>query len=415
MQNNQLLTNQQQNNKPKKTLSVIAFQLCVISNNLFYNDAQLVNITRILMVAFFGLMILGIIQRGGRFKLGKNVLLPTVFTIYSAISIVWAYSQNKAYTQFITQIQLFMLLVFTYLVMMDGATIKDYLDAIYISGFGMVAFTMIRYEGLDNYIRIMEEGERMGEEIANQNTYGMVFANASLCAAYYLFIKNKKKHFISILLFAFFALSSGSKKATLLIIVGVLGIAAIRFGVKRLYKTVLVGAVILVAAWYVLQLPVFETVNERLESFFSGDLNMSDAKRQHMVDYGLELFKLRPAFGYGLDNFRVLYVEKTYSHNNYVELLVSGGIVGLVLYYLMYLYPICTFLFGRNRKRILRDRLYLMLLLWLGVDLVFGFGMVQYYGKHAWILIGVALAVADKSYADKQMLPAEPKAGPAAE
>lgn len=398
-----------QNNRPKKTVGMIAFQLCVIANNIFGSDTQLFTISRMIMLLFFAVMVLTILFQGGKFRLGKNILLPIAFTIYSALSIIWAYSPNTATSQFVTQAQLFLLLVFTYLVMMDGAAIKDYLDAVYISGFGMIIFAMVKYGGLENYIEIMEEGERMGEEIANQNTYGMLFANASLCAAYYMLVKKKKLHIISIILFAFFALSSGSKKAMVLIIVGVMGIAAISFGIRRIYKTVIVGAVILIAAWYVLQLPIFETINTRLESFMSGELNMSDTKRMHMVDYGMELFKFRPAFGYGLDNFRVLYIERIYSHNNYVELLVSGGVVGLVLYYLMYLYPICTFLFGKNRKRILKNRLYLMLLMWLAVDLVFGTGMVQFYGKNAWILLGVALAVADKSYTDMQAEPEVPE------
>ena len=395
-----MLTNQLQKPRPKKTISVFAFQLCVIANNIFGSDTQLFTISKLVMLAFFGIMALGILFKGGRFRLGKNVLLPIMFTLYSALSIVWSYSANTATTQFVTQVQLFMLLIFTYLVMMEGGTIKDYLDAVYISGFGMVVFAMVKYGGLENYIAVMEEGERMGEEIANQNTYGMLFANASLCAAYYMLIQKKKKHIFSIILFAFFALSSGSKKATALIVVGVLCISAISFGIKRIYKTIIAGAVILVAAWYVLQLPIFETVNERLQSFLSGELNVSDRKRMHMVEYGLELFKFRPFFGYGLNNFRVLYIERFQSHNNYVELLVSGGVVGLVLYYLMHLYPICIFLFGKNRKRILKNDMYLMLFMWLGVELVFGTGMVQFYGKNAWILIGVALAMADRSYID---------------
>lgn len=409
-----MLNQQLQANKPKKPLPVLAFQLCVITNNLFGSDTQLYTISKMMMLLFFAVVALGILLRGGRFRLGKNVLLPIAFTAYSALSIVWSYSENTAYSQFITQVQLFLLLIFTYLVMIEGGTIKDYLDAVYVSGFGMIIFAMIKYGGLENYIAIMEEGERMGEEIANQNTYGMLFANASLCATYYMFTRKQKRHMLSILLFAFFALSSGSKKATVLIIVGVLGVSTVWFGIRKLHKTLFAGVLILAGAWFLLQLPIFEVVNERLDSFLSGELNMSDRNRMHMIQYGLELFKHRPVLGYGLDNFRVLYIERFQSHNNYVELLVSGGIVGLVLYYLMYLYPVCTFLFGKNRKLILQNQLYLMLLLWLAVDIVFGFGMVQFYGKNAWILLGVALAVADKSYTDVRVQPEKAEWRPSA-
>lgn len=49
----------------------------------------------------------------------------------------------------------------------------------------------------------------------------------------------------------------------------------------------------------------------------------------------LKAFASRPWAGYGLANFRLFDgADGTYSHNNYAELLVSGGIVMLVLYYL---------------------------------------------------------------------------------
>ena len=57
--------------------------------------------------------------------------------------------------------------------------------------------------------------------------------------------------------------------------------------------------------------------------------------RLHYIHLGWEYFLQRPWTGYGLDCFRYLrYAYETYSHNNYIELLFSGGIIGFVLYYM---------------------------------------------------------------------------------
>lgn len=60
---------------------------------------------------------------------------------------------------------------------------------------------------------------------------------------------------------------------------------------------------------------------------------------------GLEWFVKKPWFGYGLDGFRAMYanvygVSQTayYAHNNFIELLVDLGLVGFVLYYLLYVF-----------------------------------------------------------------------------
>ncbi|MEF1228467.1 O-antigen ligase family protein [Vibrio fortis] len=48
------------------------------------------------------------------------------------------------------------------------------------------------------------------------------------------------------------------------------------------------------------------------------------------------LFLENPLKGIGLDNFKTIYSEDLYSHNNYVELLSTLGLVGLIAYYAFY-------------------------------------------------------------------------------
>ena len=395
--------------KSKKTIPVLAFQLCVVANSVFGNDAELYTLSKWIIFVFFAVMALYMLVSGGKVKIGPMMIIPTVFTVYSMLTYFWAYDPGVVTSQMVTQVQLFVLLVFTYCVMRTGGTIKDYLDALYIAGFGMAIFAMVRYGGIGNYIAAMEEGYRMGDEITNQNTYGMLFSNAAICAAYYVINGKGKKHVFSILLFTFFALSSGSRKAALMIVGGIFCLALLRYGFKKIYKTLLVTAVLLGVAVVLLQLPIFENIRMRLGDFF-GAGNRSDAVRKGMVSYGLELFRQKPFFGYGLNNFRKLHYIGTYSHNNYIELLVGGGIVGTVMYYLMYLLPGCMLLFGKRRKYCFHNGSYTMILVWIALDLVFGWGWVQLYDKTAWIFLGVLLAVADGLRGEANALPAVPEA-----
>jgi O-antigen ligase len=57
--------------------------------------------------------------------------------------------------------------------------------------------------------------------------------------------------------------------------------------------------------------------------------------RSGYISLAFKAFLIRPWSGYGLANFRLFDgADGTYTHNNYAELLVSGGVVMLVLYYL---------------------------------------------------------------------------------
>lgn len=67
---------------------------------------------------------------------------------------------------------------------------------------------------------------------------------------------------------------------------------------------------------------------------FSGD--SSTRWRLIFIVDAYNLFLENPLKGIGLDNFKTIYSEDLYSHNNYVELLSTLGLVGLIAYYAFY-------------------------------------------------------------------------------
>ena len=62
--------------------------------------------------------------------------------------------------------------------------------------------------------------------------------------------------------------------------------------------------------------------------------------RDSLMDIAMKFSRQRPLAGFGLGNFQYLDDTGTYSHNNFTELLVSGGAVMLALYYLPQLFAL---------------------------------------------------------------------------
>lgn len=388
----------------KNWFMVLIFQLCVITNNVFGMDETLYVIPKVLTFVFFGVVLLHILHRG-KIRYNHILLLPILFTVFCFATILWAYNADRSLTVMVSQTQLLFLMLFTFWAVsdVDGVTAIDYLKAVYISGFGLMLLALVRYGGIYQYIDALTNGERMGGAITNQNTYGMVFGNAALSAAYYLILKKQKGHIFSIILFSFFTLSSASRKAMLMIVIGVIFMAVLHYGWKRIHRTLIMLVVVLVLAFAVLQLPYFSEIRERLVSFFSGENDMSDLERKRMIELGMELFEKRPILGYGMGSFGLFYFRDTYSHNNYLELLVSGGVVALVLYYLILLTPAVVLILGRKKGQKMKS-IHLMLCVWLLVELVFGLVVVQINNKTSWILIGVLTAEAVRLSDEKNVL-----------
>ncbi len=65
------------------------------------------------------------------------------------------------------------------------------------------------------------------------------------------------------------------------------------------------------------------------------DTSSSAGIRRGYIDLALRMFRERPLGGYGFRSFRLFEgADETYAHNNFAELIVSGGWVMLAMYYL---------------------------------------------------------------------------------
>lgn len=137
---------------------------------------------------------------------------------------------------------------------------------------------------------------------------------------------------------------------------------------KHILEKLIIGAGV-VAVVYALIMNVeflYNIVGVRVENLLtmlSEDGNTTEEsleERQYLVETGLRYIKQKPWTGYGYDCFKLVSGKGPngkvpigqvgfYSHNNYIELLFGGGIIGLALYYCGVLYLLIKLL--RNIRK----------------------------------------------------------------
>ncbi|QYE97371.1 O-antigen ligase family protein [Paraclostridium sordellii] len=147
---------------------------------------------------------------------------------------------------------------------------------------------------------------------------------------------------------------------------------------------------------------IYDTVGFRIEAMYRsvvyGEVSHEGSfnTRQNMISKGKEYFKDRPILGHGVSTYRYIYKhdmgKETYSHNNYIELLVNNGIVGFTLYYIFYIWNLVIC----NKKRILTNsekekNYYLFILSILITMLILDNGRVAYNDYITYLLIGLSM------------------------
>ena len=232
---------------------------------------------------------------------------------------------------------------------------------IVIQVFVFAAFATCSYacikSGLSNFMRVTLGYYTLGTQRWNSNFLGCLAAYGFTLSLIYKrmdgsnFFDRKVVKALLYLTFVATVLWSGSRTSLIVLVLGAFGFFIItaenQLKVLRNIIAVICGMVVLYFA--IMRIPsLYNIIGNRMERLFSfvstgtaGELSIG--WRQQMIEYGLTLFKRHPIFGVGIDSFRYYYgvegtttFHSTYSHNNYIELLADGGLIGFALYYSVY-------------------------------------------------------------------------------
>lgn len=180
----------------------------------------------------------------------------------------------------------------------------------------------------------------------SHSTIPMLCAFSVMALAYFsLKDRWRIKNVVLIAYFTIYVTLSGSRNALIFIIFGVVIYPFLfngnrdDFG-KRFLKVVLVTAAVCGTVVAVIKIPYLYNligyrVQDVLEGFSSGNFSESSASsRNTMLVTGMNLIKKNWFWGYGLNTFRSFPGSfGTWSHVQYVESMVSGGIIALICYF----------------------------------------------------------------------------------
>lgn len=228
------------------------------------------------------------------------------------------------------------------------------------------------------------------------------FTNIGAFFSLYLVgLKKKKIYFLTFLFLSFGTLLSGSRKGLLLLFLfTIFGIYMFFEGNKyaKLAK-IIIGIAILY--FIVMKVPVFyNIIGKRTDLLISNLLGLdvqeaSMDNRMYLARLAKKYIYEHPVFGWGLGNFSYLAKSKYSVDNNYLDIWVSCGVFGLIVYYYYVIIAIKEYKRLKIKKTIsiFTKIMFFMLICFLVLDL----GSVVYHIRNQlmWVVVFFAYITMD--------------------
>ena len=306
--------------------------------------------------------------------------------IDKVMTLVQVYGLSFVMFQFIVRLKLVDTVCFSLVLSLFAST------AIAISGYGELA----TIEG------------RVYATLSNPNVYGVALIFGIAFSAH--LILSGKTWFIlkpiliiGLGLFFYMTLETGSRKALFgsLLIVIFFMYSYYQANLKgKIFKTgvlIIVGCSIFAAGSIAIyNSDHFGRIQRIFDAVQSGDKSkagLSETGRLELYEIGLQKIWESPLLGSGLDSFRGLDYNSgfgtkigTYSHSNYIEIGVTTGIVGLLLYYSAMFSVLARVIFTRRRgDNYILASTYALVMPLMAMQLLFDFALVSYYEKIFWL------------------------------
>lgn len=386
------------------------FSLCMLFLYILANFAYQLGtgFDAILVRASFVLFVGGALLSGKKIKVTSGLKWAVIFWLWYFVSVLWSNSFGDALRYVNEAIQIIGLMVCIPLVVQDREDINLILKFIVMSMFYASILLLIRTPATS------WGTERVGIELGlHPNTLSINTALAS-AVTWHFFHENtvlfgirsrRIKGVVCIALIALFGgvnLLTGSKKGIFALVVY---IVVYELLITRNWDLILKVAAIVVVlgivAYFVFTNPTLYTIlGRRIYRFWitvqgtatGVDVDGSYTERQYYIERAKELFAANPIIGYGANGFvtymkEIGYYHIAYSHNNFLELLCTLGIIGFVIYYF---YWIRTELKLLKRFFTQDDHLILLFAIIFATQLIMDYAMVSYVVVFMYILLECA-------------------------
>ena len=230
-----------------------------------------------------------------------------------------------------------------------------------------------------------------------RNAHGLFNANyLAVCNAIAaIIVLSKKEYRISkrisiIIFFVIFGALAGTRKAFLAMGIGLIIYFCAKYPQRLLRNTLTIVVIGIIAYLALTRIPfLYNNLGYRfvaaIDYLNGGTGDASIYMRSWYIQTGLTHFKNSPILGHGLNCFKLIPGSRgTYSHNNFVELLFSLGIVGTASFYSIHLF---TLLYGIKNYFVMDKENICLGIAIIGMVLFTDYAMVGYYERCALIFI----------------------------
>lgn len=329
-----------------------------------------------------------------KFKINFFHIFQILFAVYCLLTCIWSIdselSLSKAITMF--QILIFFSMLFCYFIKLES--IEPLFDVIMWSGYIVSIYTFVYYGGIQTIFDMLNNNIRLSNDFANSNSIGMLCAIACIIQFYKILYYKKFQTAVFMIPTIIILAVCQSRKSIIAFVLGVIAIIVLKNSTKRnwivsLFKILVSLIIFFVLLKALLSLDIFSGLNKRFDQLITTiltpeniDENTSAATRFNYISIGLDYFWDRPLLGYGFGASGPILARETthntYFHNNYVELLVCGGIIGFLIFYFNYAYLLYNLIKLRKFSPKQTDICIIMLV----IMLVMEFGCVTYYNKN---------------------------------
>lgn len=335
-------------------------------------------------------------------KIEEFQLFVLAFALYSIASAIWATNPSDSVEKGVTIIEILICTsLFYWNYRFDENAVYKLLKVTMIGGYIIMAYSYWYY-GINTIITTILTSSRLQNGFDIVNVVG-ILVGISVIISVFFFMEEKRtiQSTISLALSVpsiVLIIATGSRKAILLVFLGIM----VSFGLRAykrdksllVFKLLIAIVVFIFLLKFLSQLSILSGVTDRfrdLLSFLSNDsssMDHSDILRKMMIKQGLELFASHPLGGVGMGNAHIYWAaisgDDSFLHNNFVELLANGGLIGFILYYLMYIYSLkkCITAFLRDK-----DNIGIMVITLIICLLVMDYGSVSYYSKSTYFYL----------------------------
>lgn len=340
-----------------------------------------------------------LLKRKFTFNLNSHIIWYALYCLLLSVSVVYAITPAVKVNSVI--VSCFTTLILGCCLQYNINSKEDvlfFLKAFMVASVALI-LNLISVYGINTfrYIQQSEVSIRIGDDVSNANSVGISMAYGSIIAVFFLVYNSNKYysvlykivHLSIILLSSVFVLLSGSRKALVILFVG-FGILFVFCGkkesiAKRLSSILLACIVVLILLYALNNVPAFSLIYKRMDSLLSGlsgkgSLDYSSRERFRFIDEGWNAFLKHPFLGQGAYSSYMYF--HTYSHNNFIEVLMNTGLIGFLIFYTPYIKN-CFELFRTSRH----DNTYwILLILYLWV-IFGGYGMVTYFNKIEFFIV----------------------------